>query len=86
MCLIAPSLLQAIYKDQEKIVRSIRDNMPGYKTFTEYEFGFKIRNKEKPEAWIEAGDDVVVLPEEADVPKGPLEGLKSSVSSLFSKK
>jgi hypothetical protein len=76
--------VQAVYKDQAKIVQSIRDNMPGYKNFTEYEFGFKIRNKDKPEAWIDA-DEVVKLPEEAEVPKGPLEGLKSSVSSLFNR-
>jgi len=74
--------VQAVYKDKIKIVASIRENMPGYKSFTEYEFGFKVRNKETPESWMET-DSIVLLPAEEDVPKGPLEGLKSSVTSMF---
>jgi hypothetical protein len=74
--------MQAVYKDKDKIIRSIKDNMPGYKNFTEYEFGFKVRDKESPESWIDS-DGVVMLPEQREVPKGPLENLKSSVGSLF---
>jgi hypothetical protein len=76
---------QAVYKDKNKIAQSIRDNMPGYKTFTEFEYGFKIRNKEKPESWYES-NEVVMLPPEDDIPKNPIESFKSSVSSIFGKK
>lgn len=77
--------MQAVYKDREKIVRSIKDNMPGYKNFTEYEFGFKVRDKDRPEAWMDS-DEVVMLPEQQELPQGPLEGLKASVGSLFNRK
>ena len=76
--------MQEVYKDKMKIIRSIKDNMPGYKNFTEYEFGFKVRDKDRPESWIDA-DEVVILPEPEEVPEGPLEGLKASVGSLFNK-
>eukprot|EP00892_Ulva_mutabilis_P006736 jgi/Ulvmu1/4434/UM002_0159.1 len=78
------NIAQAVYKDRTKIVMSIRENMPGYKSFMEYDFGFKVRNKESPESWIDT-DGIVLLPAEEDVPKGPLEGLKSSVTSMFKK-
>lgn len=73
---------QAIYKEKDIIINSIRNGMPGYKDFKEFEFGFKIRNKEKPEAWYQA-EDLVILPEEQELPKGPLANLKSSVSAAF---
>lgn len=76
--------MQAVYKDRDKIVQSIKDNMPGYKTFTEYEFGFKVRDKARPEAWIDS-DEVVILPEQEEVPAGPFEGLKASIGSLFNR-
>lgn len=79
-----PFYVQAVYKDKAKIVMSIRENMPGYKAFTEYDFGFKVRNKESPETWMDT-DSIVLLPAEEDVPKGPLEGFKSSVTSIFKK-
>lgn len=63
---------------------SIRDTMPGYKAYTEYDFGFKVRDKETPESWMDT-EGIVLLPTEEDVPKGPLEGFKSSVSSMLNK-
>lgn len=74
--------VQAIYKDKEKIAQQIRDNMPGYKTFTEFEYGFKIRDKEKPDAWHEP-DNIVLLPPEDEIPSNPVEGFKSSLGRLF---
>lgn len=73
-----------MYKDREKIDSSIRENLPGYEKYTEFEYGFKIRDKERPESWHEA-EEVVLLPPEEDIPSGPLESLKQSVGSIFEK-
>lgn len=76
------NIAQAVYKDKEKINNSIRNSMPGYSNFEDFEYGFKIRNKEKPESWWEA-EEIVVLPEESEVPDNPIESLKQSVGSIF---
>lgn len=72
--------MQAVYKDQKKIDKSIRNNLPGYEKYTAFEYGFKIRDKEDPDAWYK-DNDIVVLPKKEELSKTPIESLKESVSS-----
>ena len=56
--------------------------MPGYKNYTEFDFGFKIRDKERPQDWWTV-DGVMMLPPEDSIPKGVVEGAKSAFGTLF---
>jgi hypothetical protein len=77
--------LQSIYKEKDKIDKEIRDNIPGYKDMKEFEYGFKIRDKEKPGSWL-LTDGIYELPPESEIPKGPLAGVKQSFDNIFGKK
>ena len=43
-----------VYKERPKIEQMVRSNMPLLKSFKEFEYGFKIRDKENPKNWCAA--------------------------------
>lgn len=40
-----------VYKEREKIEGMVKKSMPLLKGFTEFQYGFKIRDKENPKNW-----------------------------------
>ena len=49
-----PDAAQVVYKERPKIEQMVRSNMPLLKSFKEFEYGFKIRDKENPKSWCAA--------------------------------
>ena len=64
------------------ITKGIRNGFPGYKNFTSFEFGFKIRNKEIADDWMNA-KGIMLLPPESELPEGVWENMKQSFGALF---
>ena len=73
---------QAFYKDLNKIESSIRQNIPLLKYARELEYGFKIRDKEKPDEWY-LTEDIQLLPSKAEVETG---GILDNVKDFFTGK
>ena len=72
---------QAIYKDKEAIERSIRGQFPMFKATQEFEYGFKIRDKEDPKSWYLA-KDIQVIPPQSEMGNTPIEKVNSFFSDL----
>lgn len=51
---VSCSLAQVVYKEREKIEGMIKKSMPLLKGFSEFQYGFKIRDKENPKNWCGA--------------------------------
>ena len=62
---------QAFYKDLNKINASVRQNIRQLKYAKVLEYGFKIRDKEKPDDWYLA-EDVQLLPPKEEVETGSI--------------
>lgn len=73
---------QAFYKDLDKIEGSIRQNIKLLKFATVLEFGFKIRDKSKPDDWY-LTEDVQLLPPKEEVMVG---GVLENVKDFFAGK
>eukprot|EP00667_Euglena_gracilis_P019921 EG_transcript_21442 len=62
------SIGQVIYNDQGKIEAQLRQaNIAGIREETSFEYGFKVRDKTKPEAWMDE-TGIVALPPKAELP------------------
>lgn len=72
---------KAIYKDKEGIERSIREQFPMFKATKEFEYGFKIRDKENPKTWY-VPTDIQVLPNEEELGTTPLENVGSFFQNI----
>ena len=72
---------QAIYKDKDAIERSIRGQFPMFKATQEFEYGFKIRDKEDPKSWYLA-KDIQVIPPQSEMGNTPIEKVNSFFSDL----
>lgn len=64
---------KAIYKDQAAIEKTIREQFPMFKAAKEFEYGFKIRDKENPKEWYLATSDIQIIPPEAEMEGTPLD-------------
>jgi len=73
---------QTFYKDINKVEASVRQNIRMLKDAKELEFGFKIRDKSKPDEWYKT-DDIQLLPPKDDVMQG---GLLDNVKDFFAGK
>ncbi|KAI8106793.1 hypothetical protein M9434_001447 [Picochlorum sp. BPE23] len=66
----------AIYKDKDAIERSIRAQFPMFKATQEFEYGFKIRDKEDPKSWYLA-KDIQVIPPASELGNTPIDKVNS---------
>lgn len=73
---------QAFYKDIDQIESSIRQNIPLLKHAGVLEYGFKIRDKEKPNEWYVA-EDIQMLPSKEEAMEG---GVLENIKDFFSGK
>lgn len=71
----------AIYKDQDAIERSIRQQFPMFKATKDFEYGFKIRDKEDPKSWYMA-KDIQVIPPASELGDTPIEKVNGFFQDL----
>ena len=67
---------RAIYKDQAAIESTIREQFSMFKATKEFEFGFKIRDKENPKNWYQP-INVEIIPPEADLGTTPIDNVQN---------
>jgi len=79
---LVTNVAKAIYKDQAAIERTIRDQFPMFKATKEFEYGFKIRDKEKPKDWYLATPDLQVIPPESEIEASPVEKIGDFFSGI----
>lgn len=79
---LVKNVSEALYAEYDAAVKSVRDNYPPLKRAKELEFGFKIRDKTKPDDWYKAIDVLPLLPRE-EVGKSVVDNVVSSVQGLF---
>lgn len=72
------NVAKAIYKDKSDVERTLRSQFPMFKAVKEFEYGFKIRDKENPKSWYLA-NDIQILPPEEEISATPVE----NVSNFF---
>ena len=75
------NLGQMVYKDRAAIETEIK-KMPGLAKFSEFEYGFKIRDKANPKAWYLADATVQKIPAEEDLPKAPVDAAKETLDNM----
>lgn len=76
---LVTNVAKAIYKDRLGIERTLREQFPMFKAAKEFEFAFKVRDKENPKDWYKITDDLTVIPPEDEVEATPVE----KVSNFF---
>lgn len=55
---------QVVYQDKIKIESMVKKGMPMLKNFSDFEYGFKIRDRSRPNDWYFAENITVIPPEE----------------------
>jgi len=71
-----------LYKDREEIESSLKQQYPPMANAKEFEYGFKIRNKDNPKNWYIA-ENIMLIPPEGELPKPPIENLQEKAASFF---
>jgi hypothetical protein len=77
------SMGEVVYRDQKTIEANIK-KIPMLSGYSEFEYGFKIRNKEVPEDWIKA-EGVIVIPPEDELPATPVSKVTDGVKGIADK-
>merc|ERR1712224_423397 len=62
---LAKSLGATLYKERTKVEDMVKERVPYLKVAKELEFGFKVRNKDKPASWMFT-DGVSAIPADED--------------------
>lgn len=75
------NVAKAIYQDKDAIERTIRGQFPMFKATKEFEFGFKIRDKENPKNWYQP-TDIQLLPPPGELEATPLENVNSFFQNI----
>ena len=56
--------MQVVYQDKGKLEGMVKRSLPMMKNFSEFEYGFKVRDKTRPKDWYFAENITVIPPEE----------------------
>ena len=67
---------KAIYQDKDAIEKTIRQQFPMFKATKEFEFGFKIRDKENPKNWYQP-TDIQLIPPQDQLGTTPLDNVNT---------
>ena len=62
----APLAAQVVYSDKAKIEAMVRRSMPMLKNFSEFEYGFKVRDKSRPKDWY-FPENITLIPREKEL-------------------
>eukprot|EP01025_Chloroclados_australasicus_P038469 TRINITY_DN3964_c0_g1_i1.p2 TRINITY_DN3964_c0_g1~~TRINITY_DN3964_c0_g1_i1.p2 ORF type:complete len:227 (-),score=19.06 TRINITY_DN3964_c0_g1_i1:143-754(-) len=63
-----------VYKSEEEIVNAVKSKYKEFAKFTEFQFGFKIRDKTNPKEWYLA-QGLTIIPPKEELGKAPLQAL-----------
>mmetsp|Transcript_39001 Transcript_39001/g.99740 ORF Transcript_39001/g.99740 Transcript_39001/m.99740 type:complete len:223 (-) Transcript_39001:27-695(-) len=75
---------EVIYKDNAEIEAGLKQAFPPMKWVTEFEYGFKIRDKAKPDNWyIAENSKIMIIPPKDKLPKPPAEDLKEKAGNFL---
>lgn len=72
---------QVIYRDRKKIEREVKQ-MPALKAFSDFDYGFKIRDKTNPKNWYIADKTVMLIPPEEELGKAPIDQAKEKLNEV----
>jgi hypothetical protein len=70
-----------VYRDRAQIETEVK-KMAGLSTFSEFEYGFKVRDKGNPKAWYIADGTVQLIPPESELPKAPVDAAKETLDNI----
>eukprot|EP01026_Neomeris_dumetosa_P076928 TRINITY_DN82843_c0_g1_i1.p1 TRINITY_DN82843_c0_g1~~TRINITY_DN82843_c0_g1_i1.p1 ORF type:complete len:217 (-),score=23.34 TRINITY_DN82843_c0_g1_i1:264-866(-) len=65
---------ESVYKEEEKVIQQLKAQYKEFSKFTEFQFGFKIRDKTKPKEWY-LPEGIIVIPPKDKLGKAPLQAL-----------
>jgi len=78
------NIASAIYQDSDKIVQKLRSQIPQLKHTKQFEFGFKIRDRDVPDDWWKP-EGITRIPPKEDIPKTPIENFGDWFQGSFGK-
>merc|ERR1712023_355724 len=78
------NIASAIYQDAGKIENKIRQQIPQLKHTKVFQFGYKIRDRDVPEAWWKP-EGITLIPNREDIPKTPIENFGDWFQGNFNK-
>ena len=55
--------VQVVYSDRAKIESMVKRSLPMLKNFSDFEYGFKVRDKTRPNDWYFA-ENITIIPAE----------------------
>lgn len=74
---------EALYKDKPAVERMIRQQFPPLKDVKDFEYGFKIRNKEEPAKWW-VSENIKLIPPQEELGGGVVDDVKDFFGQGFS--
>ena len=77
------SMGEVVYRDRKNIEANIK-KIPQLSGFTEFEYGFKVRDKARPEDWVKT-DGVTLIPPEDELPVTPIGKVADAVKGIADK-
>jgi len=72
---------QVIYRDRKKIENEVK-KMAALKAFSDFEYGFKIRDKSNAKNWFIADKTVMLIPPEEELGKAPIDQAKEAINEV----
>jgi hypothetical protein len=72
---------ESVYSNKKELMKGAAKSQPMLRMATEVQFGFKVRNKGKPEEWYRPVD-IIILPPEGQLPKAPLSEVGDTVDKV----
>lgn len=79
---LVKNISEALYKEYDEVSKQVRSNYPMLKNAQELQFGFKLRDKSKPDDWYKPIDIQALLPRE-EVGNSVVGNMMDSVQNLF---
>ena len=74
--------MQTVYADRKKVEGMVKRGMPMLKNFSDFEYGFKIRDKTRPKDWYFA-ENITIIPPEDQLRGTVVDQLSDWWSGLF---
>jgi hypothetical protein len=71
----------SIYENSKDLLKGAVKMQPSLAVANEVEYGFKVRDKTKPEDWYKAVD-IIPIPPKDQLPKAPLDGVGEAVDNV----
>merc|ERR1719326_2268979 len=70
------SLGESVYGNEKELLKAAKKMSTALTYAKEFVYGFKIRDKSKPERWY-VPEDIIVLPPKDQLPEAPLQGVQN---------